>query len=58
MRTWVQSLTDACLNVVQTNVIYNHIHHDEHDEYANMLFKWSQKNLLMKSEKKKLNFFS
>jgi hypothetical protein len=50
MKTWVQSLTDACLNVVQTNVIYNHIHHDE---YANMLFKWSQKKLLTKLKKEK-----
>jgi hypothetical protein len=33
MRSWVQSLMDACFNVSCTNLIYKHIHHGE---YANM----------------------
>jgi sulfur relay (sulfurtransferase) DsrC/TusE family protein len=30
MRSWVQILMDACLNLFYTNAIYKHIHHGEY----------------------------
>ncbi len=33
MRSWIQSLMDACINIFHTNAIYKHVHHDE---YTNM----------------------
>jgi hypothetical protein len=30
MKSWIQSLMDACLNVFCTNAIYKHIYHGEY----------------------------
>jgi len=45
MKSWVQSLINACFNVSCTNAIYKHRHHDE---YANMciMFKMVSKKFV------------